>query len=109
MELVNLTPHPVGVVHGDEIVTIAPDPRGPARFGMNEGETVVQDGVTFVELFPETHQVTGLPDPEEGVRYIVALPLALALAGIRDDLVVVHRVQRNEKGQPTHAEALGRI
>ena len=65
---------------------------------------------------PEGHirlgGIIGLPDPEEGTVYVVARPLAVAMAlsgYTREDVVVVDRLVRNDAGVIIGASGFARI
>src|SRR5690606_4107896 len=73
MRLVNLTPHPVTLLVGDRTLTIPPEPT-PAR--CSETRTVVGavevDGLEVPVTVVGFGEVQGLPDPQEGVLYVVS-------------------------------------
>jgi len=116
--LVNKTPHPIHIYSQDTprtgatpeqlaaglLATIAPD-GPPARLGMIElgtwhyedvwaGDRSIGVGIEGVEYT----RVNDLPEPQPGVRYIVSLPVALACAAKRDDLVSPFLDVRNAEG-----------
>jgi len=94
--IINLTPHPVTVVSQDG---------GTAHVFMPSGtvprcrEDVViigdLDGIPLVRK--SLGQVENLPDPQEGVYYIVSL--AVAQAARRPDLLVPDDMVRDEQGR----------
>ena len=49
-----------------------------------------------------------LPDPQDGVLFIVSRIVAEACAGVREDLLIVDDVIRNEQGNPIGCKALAR-
>ncbi|MFJ4009433.1 hypothetical protein [Streptomyces sp. NPDC090026] len=100
--ILNLTPHPIRL-YSDEREdgsddldlhlrhTIEPEPK-PARLAVIELGTC--DGAELVE-YGHAHD---LPRPQDGVRLIVSLVVALALADRRSDLLVPYREVRNATG-----------
>jgi len=98
---VNLTPHVLNMVDVGDI-----EPSGlVARI---EEIRTVEDGATTISL----GGVSGLPAPLPGIVFVVARPLAvaMALAGqSRPDVVVVDRLVRNDEGVIVGAEGFARI
>lgn len=75
MTLVNLTPHPITIRTADGDITIPPDPRGPARVDVAPGPAgkITVDGMPVDVMAPPVYgPVVDLPDPEDGVGYIVS-------------------------------------
>ncbi|MYS70364.1 hypothetical protein GTY88_07945 [Streptomyces sp. SID5926] len=104
--ILNLTPHPIRLYADDRPDglddldlglrrTIDPQPT-PARLGMVPLNTEYREGIP-VELVEYTH-AQDLPGREDGVSYIVSLPVALGLAMKRSDLLVPYREVRNASG-----------
>lgn len=101
--ILNLTPHPIRLYSNereDGIDNLEPHLRlviepedTPARLGMVELGTQA-DGVELVEYTHTQH----LPPKQDGVRYIVSLVVALAVAHKRSDLLVPYREVRNASG-----------
>lgn len=86
----------------------------PHSISMNDGRTFAPSGTVarvsagFTTIIDDISrqsfgEVTGLPAPEEGVRYIVSALVLAALAGSRPDVVAPATghpdVVRNDKGQ----------
>lgn len=104
--ILNLTPHPIRVYAPDRpdgIDDIEPglrqviDPEpAPARLSMLPLSSEYRDGIP-VELVEYGH-AEHIPSPADGVSYVVSLPVALALAPRRDDLLVPYREVRNASG-----------
>ncbi|MFJ7049058.1 hypothetical protein ACIQVC_37470 [Streptomyces sp. NPDC101112] len=101
--ILNLTPHPVrlytaeredGVDDVDLHLrhVIEPEPT-PARLATIELGTQC-DGTELVEY----GHAQDLPPKRDGVRYVVSLVVALALADRRSDLLVPYREVRNASG-----------
>lgn len=104
--ILNLTPHPIRLYVGDRpdgiddldlglLRVIAPEPH-PARLGMVPLSSEFRDGIP-VELVQYGH-AEKLPHPVDGISCIVSLPVALALAPRRNDLLVPYREIRNSSG-----------
>lgn len=104
--ILNLTPHPIRLYanareDGSDdlepglILVIEPEDT-PARLGMIELGTEYRAGIP-VELVDYGGAI-GMPKPREGVSCIVSLPVALALAPRRNDLLVPYREVRNASG-----------
>jgi hypothetical protein len=104
--IVNLTPHPVRIYAADRPdgiddlepalrLVIEPEDT-PARLAMQPCSSENREGVE-VELVEYGHAV-GIPPAREGVSCVVSLPVALALAKTRDDLLVPYREVRNASG-----------
>ena len=84
MRLKNLTPHPVTIVlPNGESTTLPPEGVVPRRETVTEDAGEI-DGIPVVRntLGP----VIGLPEPEEGITYIVPFLVASVLPE-RDDLI----------------------
>ena len=100
--ILNLTPHPIRLYSNereDGIDDLEPHLRHiiepeetPARLAMIELGTC--DGAELVE-YGHAHD---LPPKRDGVRYVVSLVVALALADRRSDLLVPYREVRNASG-----------
>jgi hypothetical protein len=96
MQYINLTPHTLNMTDGDI------EPSGTvARLVEEDLGDVIRLG-----------SIVGLPDPMPGTKFVVARPLAVALAlqGVRrDDVVVVKKLLRDEKGVIVGAEGFARV
>lgn len=126
--LINKTPHPIHIYSHETPdrgataeqlaagfrATIAPD-GAPARLGMIElgtwhyedvwiNEQPVGVGIEAVEY----RHVNCLPEPTPNVRYIVSLPVALACAGYREDLVSPYLDVRDTNGTVLGCKMLAR-
>ena len=103
--LVNKTPHPVTLVlENDAKITLAPVlpiPRVSSHNVTTATYTISdENGIehTIVREAPVFGEVVDLPEPQEGVLYIVSM-LVAARAANRIDLVSPGRQIRNEAGQ----------
>jgi len=90
MRLVNLTPHTVNVINGQNYAS-----EGVVR--VSETETQVGE-VGGIPLFSKVFgKVVGLPEPTEGTMFIVSA-LVKAACPDRKDLLVPTKLVRDEKG-----------
>ncbi|WP_327169525.1 hypothetical protein [Streptomyces subrutilus] len=100
--ILNLTPHPIRMYSDTRedgiddlepglLYIIEPQP-APARLATIE--LGYNDGAELIE-FGHAHD---LPGKQDGVRYVVSLVVALALADRRSDLLVPYREVRNGSG-----------
>lgn len=102
--LVNKTPHPVTLVLDDAKITldpVLPIPRVSSHNVVTANYVITDDnGVehTITREAPEFGEVIDLPEPQEGVVYIVSMLVAARAVG-RNDLVSPGRQLRNEAGQ----------
>lgn len=120
--VINLTPHPLYVYddttpeQGTELelapgllVTIPPAGRTARLRTHHMGfvDEVQVDGIPIDVEGVAYGAVEGLPDPVQGVWYVV--PLVTALAARRPDLLIPHRQVRNERGTVVGCKSFGRI
>ena len=107
--ILNLTPHPIRIYADDRpdgIDDLEPGLRlviepedTPARLTMVQVgslRTEHRDGIP-VETIEYGHAY-GLPDPHDGISFVVSLAVALALIPHRSDLLVPYREVRNASG-----------
>lgn len=108
--ILNLTPHPIRLYANERndgsddlephlLETLEPSGK-PARLAMIELGRC--DGAELVE-YGHAHDI---PPQRDGVRLIVSLPVALALAPRRNDLLVPYREVRNSTGTVIGCRAL---
>ena len=104
LNIVNLTPHTITLLDSNDQSILLIASSGVAR--VSAKTTVI--GYYFLKAteIPRTHtvygQIEGLPDPENGIIYIVSgmVKSALAAQGIvRNDVVVPGNQVRDEQGQ----------
>ena len=97
MKFINLTPHKI--VIKTENKTLEVEPSGNARVATIEEVVGNVDGIPVVKrTFGE---VEGLPEPEDGIAYIVSAMVLGAVKG-RDDVFAPDTGKsaiRNERGQ----------
>jgi len=113
MKIRNLTPHPITLANGDTSITIQPEPV-PARCAQIDevvGEVALTDSTYTdfsVPIVRSTYgEITGLPEPQEGVIYVTSLLVAQAAAAQgRRDVFAVGRPIRDAQGRIVAAGAL---
>lgn len=105
-ELRNLTPHEIALTGQDGTEVVLPS-IGLARVAMMSRVLGVQTvGTAVVPLVREVlGEVSGLPDPVEGVRFVVSRLVMAALPG-RTDLACPTDLRRNDDGTVGAARAL---
>ncbi len=88
MKLINLTGRSFSIfdTQGDP-VDFAPDPRYVGLVAIGEHRSVKDDtGHEFSLNVRRVRGVKGMPDPENGVMYVVPVEVAMALQEDRDDV-----------------------
>jgi hypothetical protein len=105
---VNLTPHPLHVIVGETTHTILPT-APPARADVTREQIgTIDAGAFHVPLFRTTFgAITGLPEPEEGVVYLVSNIVAQAVR--RDDVLIVDDMVRDGEGRILGCRAFARV
>jgi len=110
--LVNLTPHPVLIKTDGGVTTCIPSSGRVARCRTEPDRVLgtVQVGGHSVPLVVNdvTSAVSGLPEPEEGVLFVVSRLVALA-APQRRDMVFPHDPVRDETGRTTGCRVLAQV
>lgn len=103
--IVNLTPHEINIVVGDEKISVKPS-GNVARVV----ECIVENGEIWGIAWSriEHLRVEGLPEPEEGTIYIVSSLVAQALKGKREDVYFPAYLIRDERGNVIGCSALGK-
>ncbi len=110
MRLINLTPHDINIVRDGEVVLTIPRSGQIARCEEvveNLGSVTV-DGIEIPIIRKSLGKVENLPEPQDGVRYIVSLAVAKAAVG-RDDLLVPGQAVRDEQGRIIGTSALAEV
>lgn len=107
--LINLTPHEVVLVCGDQVLAFPPSGTVARviRERRREGALKGGDVLIPVNAISET-DIANLPPPESGTQYIVSNIVA-RFASDRDDLLTVDQVIRNNNGHIIGAAALAKI
>lgn len=110
MKVVNLAPHPVKVFGDDNVVIKTYPSEGLAR--ARQTSTIIDevDGVPVVET--SYGEVSGLPEPAEGVEYIVSIitvNAAKAHGRTTKDLLITSDPVRDDKGRIIGCRAFARV
>lgn len=104
-KLVNLTPHPIVVLGPDGEITI---PASGTVARCSEVSEVIGELNGVPVIRKSFGQVVNLPEPEEGVVYIVSALVAQA-AKDRDDVVFPGNLVRDDQGNIKGLNAFGKI
>lgn len=108
--LVNLTPHDVTLIDNGKRITLKPSGTIARCRALTEivGSITDENG----EIWPETRTVYGavedLPEPMDGVTYIVSSLVALAMPQ-RHDLRIPNESVRDVDGKIIGCKSLGRV
>lgn len=95
--LINLTPHVINLLpDGRDPIILHPGDQ-PARCSEITSNDGIASGVPLVRK--EYGAVTGLPEPEDGVLYVVSALVRMALPE-RKDLASPGDLVRDESGKP---------
>jgi len=96
-QIINLTPHEVNLI--TEEATFSYPSQGVARCAQEDVEcgSINFEDVTIPLLHTTFGDVTGLPDQEDGVFYIVSALVRAAVPN-RSDVISPTRLVRNELG-----------
>ncbi len=107
MKLLNYTPHTLNIHTDDGVMELAPSGE-VARVSVQMGaaETLSFNGYIVPTFVPTYGEVTGLPDPVEGVGYIVSG--LVASAAKRDDVFSPGELVRDNGGKPIGCKGLKR-
>lgn len=98
IQVFNLTPHAINYIP-DESMSILYDPEPePARVSVRQEKLPYYDGLHLRIVHEVYGEVTGLPEPEEGVYYIVSL-LVQQQCPDRRDLLSPTDFIRNDTGE----------
>ena len=106
MRIVNLTPHPISIIRMDEGITMELPSEGSARVATSSIRVGEINNVPVNRR--QFGEVTGLPDPVDGVVLLVSRIVAEA-AGDRDDLIMVDETIRDQDGRIVGAAAFSRL
>ena len=105
VRLVNLTPHSVVVYGGDGSPVLTIESSGVVR--LSEQKTKIGE-IDGIPIYEKSFGSGNLPEPEEGVLYIVSLPVAQAYPE-RDDLIVPDDLVRDENGRVIGCRAFAKV
>lgn len=108
----NLTPHALSVKALDgATVVIPPDSRGAARvvYDRFPPEQATLNGHEIaISVAGSPREIIGLPEPEPGVVYIVAMAVAASAPAHRGDLMSPGKLIRDEDGTVIGCDGLTR-
>ena len=110
MTIVNLTPHSLSFMDGENNVVLSVPSSGVARASQTRERTGALEvgGVSIPTNACSYGQVTGLPDPVEGTVYVVSALTAQAVPD-RQDVFIVDDAVRDEAGRIIGCRALAHI
>jgi hypothetical protein len=103
--IINLTPHDINIILGNETITIKPEGT-PARVAQTKQQIDTVEGIPICKS--SFGEVENLPPQKEGTIYIVSMLVANALPS-RTDLYFPDGVVRSEDGTILGCTGLGRI
>ena len=110
MRIVNLTPHEVKVLDDDDnVIAIFPSV-GVARARQHDVPAGEIESIPVVKT--EFGEVSGLPEPAEGIVYIVSritIEAARAQGRSTDDLLVTSGAVRDSQGRIVGCRAFARL
>lgn len=107
MEIINATPHTLNIVNvKGETVSIAPSGILPR---VEEREIRRETLVDFELVTLSAGNVCGLPPAEAGKFYVVSRPVASALVGKRNDILVPGSFIRDEGGNIVGCKGLAQF
>ena len=104
-KLRNLTGHPLTLSEGNKGIRLPSEGRARIDSSINEDGDILVEGLSIPLLRLQERTIIGLPEPEEGVIYVVSG--IVATAAQRQDVVAPSRVVREEKsGRVKECKAL---
>ncbi len=110
MEIVNLTPHEVKIIGDDgNVVAVFPS-AGVARASQHDVPAGEINSISVVKT--EFGEVSGLPEPTEGVVFIVSritVEAARAQGRTTDDLLTTSGAVRDDQGRIVGCRAFARL
>lgn len=105
MKIINLTPHDIMYSNRGKFQVIKTS--GEARCLL---ESRMIGSIGEIPVYQNTYgQVVGLPDEEEGTYYVVSRIVAEAMKGKRNDLFIVDKTIRDDKGFIVGFQAFARV
>jgi hypothetical protein len=103
--LLNLTPHDIHIVNSvGTVLTTIPKQDQAARLVNRYRADGMINGIQLTKTVYT--EVTGLPEPREGVYLIVSSIVKEAFLD-REDLLIPHQLVRNENGMIIGCQSLG--
>jgi len=109
MKIVNLTPHTLNLFVGDKELQIPPSGI-IARCEVTRQQVgiITVDGIEIPVNRTVFGKVENLPEPQEGVVYVVSALVAQAVPD-REDVFIPDDTMRDEQGRIIGARALARV
>ena len=104
-KLVNLTPHTITILCGDEKIELASE--GLTRATTSTEQVDVINGIPVNSV--TIGEVTGLPEPQDDTIFIVSRIVAEAVKGTRNDCLIVDKTVRDANGTIIGCTALARV
>jgi hypothetical protein len=104
VRIVNCTPHKISIQKEDGQFLTVPPSGTIARVTAKNSVAERLNG--FIVYNTEFGEVENLPDPQEGVIYLVSRVLLNALQGSRSDCFSPGNLLRDENGQPIGCQGL---
>lgn len=92
--LVNLTGHPLTVTSGNKSIRLRSEGRARINSSIREVGDIEIEGLSIPVLELQEKSIEELPEPEEGVIYIVSG--IVATAAQRDDVMAPSRINRDQ-------------
>lgn len=110
MKLINLTPHTINILDGDNQPILSLPSSGVARAASSRTcvGTFDVDGAAIPINTTSFGEVVGMPDPQPGVAYVVSALTAQA-AKNRGDVYIVDDAVRDAEGRIIGCRALSRV
>lgn len=104
--IVNLTPHPINVIQNGKPVLTIPTSGTIARCTQKD---TLQGDLNGIPLYTTTFgNVSGIPEEQEDVFYVVSLLVAQAVQN-RKDLLITVKAVRDEQGRIIGCGGLSQI
>lgn len=110
MNYINLTPHVLNIHHATGgVITVAPSGEVARVATLSEAQPSLGiDGVSIPVVKTTFGEVTGLPDPREGIVYIVSRLVLEAVKDARPDVFAPGELVRDADGRPIGCKGLSR-
>jgi len=107
--IINLTPHPITIATENTVIEIPPSGKiARCVESVTELGLIEYNGHRIKAQVKGFGKVENLSEPEDGVIYVVSLPVAQAVKN-RPDVFTIGDAIRNEKGQVVGAKSLAII
>lgn len=105
--IINLTPHSINLVQEGKVVSTIEPSGVVARCSQQD---VRVGSLAGVPLYSTSYgEVSGLPEKEDGVCYVVSLLVAQNVPSSRDDVLITVKAVRDAQGRIVGCEGLSRF